>query len=181
MTDDPFDALGLAPGASAEEIRSRFRELALVHHPDRGGDARVMAGLLLAYRAALGAKGAEDAPSLPRPPRRGRGDARARRERDVASFTIDALPVDAFEGLRLAAASLGDIADEEPPYAIEFLVRAIEFLVREGDALWCRCELFPDAGSTTVAVTVAPAGDEPLVRVDGMRDLLVAEINSLEW
>jgi hypothetical protein len=30
-----------------------------------------------------------------------------------------------------------------------------------------------------VAVTVAPAGPEPLVRVDGMRDLLVAEINSL--
>ncbi|MFM7262737.1 MAG: J domain-containing protein [Acidimicrobiales bacterium] len=174
MTDDPFDALGLEPGASAEEIRTRFRELALVHHPDRGGDAGVMAGLLVAYRAALGASGPDAAPVVPRRGRRGRADARARRERDVASFTIDALPVDAFEGLRLAAASLGDIADEEPPYAVEFLVRG-------GDALWCRCELFPDAGSTTVAVTVAPAGDEPLVRVDGMRDLLVAEINSLEW
>ena len=174
MTGDPFVVLGLERGASADLIRARFRELALVHHPDRGGDARVMSELLAAYRAALAEPdGAPEEPAVQRR-RRGRRDARARRERDVASFTIDSLPVDAFEGLRLAAASLGDIADEEPPYAIEFLVRG-------GDVLWCRCELFPDAGSTTVAVTVAPAGEEPLVRVDGMRDLLVAEINSLEW
>jgi len=174
VTGDPFAVLGLAPGAPADEIRARFRELALVHHPDRGGDAKVMADLLAAYRAALdGPTAADGEPAAPRV-RRSRRDVRARRERDVASFTIDSLPVEAFEGLRLAAASLGDIADEEPPYAIEFVVRG-------GDVMWCRCELFPDAGSTTVAVTVAPAGDQPLVRVDGMRDLLVAEINSLEW
>lgn len=174
MTQDPFAVLGIAPGSSSEEIRSRFRELAMLHHPDRGGDATRMATLVAAYRSALAVAGTAEPLRGGVSRRRRSAGTRLRRERDVASFTIDTLPVEAFEGLRLAVVSLGDIADEEPPYAIEFLLRG-------GDVLWCRCDLFPDAGSTTVAVTVAPAGDEPLVRVDGMRDLLVAEINSLDW
>jgi hypothetical protein len=28
---------------------------------------------------------------------------------------------------------------------------------------------------------VSPAGDQPLVRVEQMRDILVAELNSLDW
>jgi hypothetical protein len=165
LTQDPFGVLGLGPRASESEIRARFRELAMREHPDVGGDATTMAGLIAAYRAALASVGSP-ARRVSVPSRR------ARKERDAASFTVDVLPVEAFEYVRLAAASLGDIADEDVPYALEFVVRA-------GENIWCRCELFPDAGSTTVAVTVAPAGPEPLVRVDGMRDLLVAEINSL--
>ena len=166
MTQDPFRVLGLLPDAPETEVRARFRELALREHPDVGGDPAVMAQLIDAYRAALALA------SAPRAPRGRTPQRRARSERDASSFTVDVLPVEAFEYVRLAAAALGDIADEEVPYALEFVVRA-------GENLWCRCELFPDAGSTTVAVTVAPAGPEPLVRVDGMRDLLVAEINSL--
>jgi len=37
--DSALATLGLAPGASDEEIRARFHALCLEHHPDRGGDA----------------------------------------------------------------------------------------------------------------------------------------------
>lgn len=35
IPDDPFLILGLGPGASAEEVRKRYRELVREHHPDR--------------------------------------------------------------------------------------------------------------------------------------------------
>ena len=42
--DDPYEVLGVSPGASVDEIRSSYQRLARVHHPDRqassggGGD-----------------------------------------------------------------------------------------------------------------------------------------------
>jgi len=35
MPDDPFLILGLAPGASSDEVRKRYRDLVREHHPDR--------------------------------------------------------------------------------------------------------------------------------------------------
>lgn len=173
----PFEVLGIPPGSDEAAVRSAFRERARRLHPDVGGDDRSMAELVEAYRAAVAEvrrprPDAQAGQAAPVGRRRGRD--RRRFEHDVASFTVDALPVVAFEALHIVAASLGDISDEEPPYMVEFLMR-------DADSLWCRCDLVPDAGSTTVAVTVSPAGEEPLVRVDGMRDLLVAELNALDW
>ncbi len=37
--EEALAVLGLGPGASPGQIRRRYRELALEHHPDRGGDA----------------------------------------------------------------------------------------------------------------------------------------------
>lgn len=37
---DALRVLGLEAGASATEIKRRYRRLAMVHHPDRGGDPR---------------------------------------------------------------------------------------------------------------------------------------------
>lgn len=48
---EPHRVLGVRAGASVEEIRSRYRELALRHHPDRGGDAAEMRKVNEAYRA----------------------------------------------------------------------------------------------------------------------------------
>ncbi|CAE8645060.1 unnamed protein product, partial [Polarella glacialis] len=44
-----YDVLGVAPEVSAQEIRKAYRQLALKHHPDRGGDARVFQELSAAY------------------------------------------------------------------------------------------------------------------------------------
>lgn len=46
---DPFAALGLSAGATLAQARERFHELALEHHPDRGGDAERMRALIEAY------------------------------------------------------------------------------------------------------------------------------------
>lgn len=135
-------------------------------HPDTGGDDRSMAGLIDAYRSAL--RLAEQTHN------RGRRLRRVRTERDIASFTVDELPVVAFEGLRLAASAIGDIADEEPPYMIEFLVR-------ENGGSWCRCDLVPDAGASTVSVSVSALSETSTLDCEGLRDILVEELNQLDW
>ncbi|HEX2755307.1 MAG TPA: J domain-containing protein, partial [Candidatus Limnocylindrales bacterium] len=38
---DPWRTLGLAPGATQDEIRRAYRRLAKVHHPDAAGDAEL--------------------------------------------------------------------------------------------------------------------------------------------
>jgi len=48
---DPWYVLGVPPGASLEEARGRYRELALQHHPDRGGDEAQMRRFTRAYDA----------------------------------------------------------------------------------------------------------------------------------
>ena len=164
---DPFGVLGVDPNADEAEIRRAFRRLARAEHPDLGGDSSRMAVLIDAYRSAL-----QMVSPVTRDRRvSGRG---ARVERDVASFTVDALPVVAHEALLMVASVLGDVAEDDPPYLLEFLMR-------DGGDVWCRCDLVPDAGSTTVSVTVSPVGDEPLARCEMVRDLLVAELNALSW
>ena len=38
MSHDPFKVLGLKRSASDEDIKQKYRELILIHHPDKGGD-----------------------------------------------------------------------------------------------------------------------------------------------
>ncbi len=44
-----YDDMGLPPSATDDEIRARYRELAMVAHPDRGGDPVVFRLLTEAY------------------------------------------------------------------------------------------------------------------------------------
>ena len=46
-----YKTLGLAPGASEEEIKKAFRKLAMKHHPDRGGDEAEFKRIKEAYEA----------------------------------------------------------------------------------------------------------------------------------
>jgi DnaJ-domain-containing protein 1 len=46
--------LGVRPGATREEIRSAYRRLATLHHPDHGGSVERMREINLAYHAVKG-------------------------------------------------------------------------------------------------------------------------------
>lgn len=49
----PFEVLGLADGASADDVKARWRDLRSEHHPDHGGDADEFHRLRMAYDDAL--------------------------------------------------------------------------------------------------------------------------------
>ena len=49
---DCWQVLGVERGASKAAISERYRELAMEHHPDRGGDSARMATINAAYREA---------------------------------------------------------------------------------------------------------------------------------
>lgn len=57
----PLDVLGLAPGASSDEVRNAYRLLALRSHPDRadGGDAQRFRAVAAAYQVLAKGVGAE--------------------------------------------------------------------------------------------------------------------------
>lgn len=47
-----FEKLGLAEDATAEEVKLRWRQLSMQHHPDRGGDKDIFYELNQAYEQA---------------------------------------------------------------------------------------------------------------------------------
>jgi DnaJ-class molecular chaperone len=53
--DNPYTILGLKQGASKDEVKKAYRNLAKKHHPDVGGDAEVFKKILAAY-SLLGGK-----------------------------------------------------------------------------------------------------------------------------
>ena len=57
----PFEQLGLSATASVYEVKTRWRELAGTHHPDRGGEAEAFGRLQKAYREALAIATTRDA------------------------------------------------------------------------------------------------------------------------
>ncbi len=50
MNKDPYDILGVAKTASADEIKKAYRRLANQHHPDKGGDAEKFKEINWAYQ-----------------------------------------------------------------------------------------------------------------------------------
>ena len=214
MSDDPFVELGLSRDASLDEVRAARRRLAFEFHPDRGGDAASMQRVNAAFDAAVAhITGRRRLPELPSTPgsdasrmqsrstsadaTRGRaqrdpppvrwGKQRHRFEQDAPSFTVDALPVEAFEALLVVAAWIGEVLDDDPPYVLECHLH-------EPAPCWCRLDLVPDAGGSTVSITVAaPAGEElpstdpsstdpsffDVSFVERVRDVWVEQLNQL--
>jgi hypothetical protein len=173
MTADPFEVLGLARTATASEISEARRRLAKELHPDLGGSESAMQAVNRAHDEALqmvgeGAVPAVEEVPVPQPPRRPNRHVL----HDWPSFTLDVLPPEAFEYVLLAGSILGQLMVDEPPYVLEVLFN-------DPVQCWCRLDLLPDAGSTTVSLTVAGIDDEPAPDPELIRDLWVAALNEL--
>ncbi len=198
---DPFEILGVSRSVSLGELRAARRRLAFELHPDRGGDAAAMRALNAAFDAAVGHLTGrrplpEPAPATRRGRRRGAAGAdrgataspggagtgaartteeprRPQRDHDIPSFVIEALPVEAFEALAGVAGWIGEVLDDEPPYLLEVHLF-------EPSPCWCRLELVPDAGASTVSLFVASDGGQtPPPPVEDVRDLWVTLLN--QW
>nr|MBA3606308.1 hypothetical protein [Acidimicrobiia bacterium] len=91
---------------------------------------------------------------------------------DVASFTIEALPAEAFESVLVAASWLGDVVVDDPPYLLEIDLG-------EPFDCWCRLDLVPDAGASTVSVMLASRDGRPVPDLDAVRDAWVSTLNQL--
>lgn len=52
--DEALRVLGLEQGASDAEVKRRYRELAMQHHPDRGGDTATLQAINAAVEILLG-------------------------------------------------------------------------------------------------------------------------------
>ena len=186
--DDPFLRLGLDPaGADAAAVRAARRRLARDLPPDVvGGDGAAMRDLNAAAAAALAALAARAARpdshtgaerSTPadrhRAPRSSGADSGLRS--DHPSFTVEVLPAEAFEGLVVVASWFGEVIDDSPPYALEVLLT-------DPLSAWCRLDLVPDAGATTVSIAVGPGpGAAGVPGVEEVRDLWVSALNRLDW
>jgi hypothetical protein len=168
--------LGLPGDAGERDVVEARRRLAKRVHPDAGGSVEDMQRLNDAVNAALDAiatrRSGWERPRRP-PPRRPTTAAGPVR-RDHPSFTIEALPVEAFEALLIVASWLGELVDDDPPYGLEVML---------SDPLggWCRLDLVPDAGASTVSVAVAANPSGPAPTVEAVRDAFVAGLNQLDW
>jgi len=170
--------LGLSADAGEREIVATRRRLAKQAHPDAGGSVGQMQRLNDAADAALSivASRKGSMPSESSPSRRVVDDppSPGPLRRDHPSFTIEALPAEAFEALVVVSAAIGDLIDDEPPYALEIALD-------EPRGGWCRLDLVPDAGASTVSVTVAGEPGHPMPSVDAVRDTFVDGLNQLDW
>ena len=184
---DPLTVLGLPPSATAEDVDAARRALAKRAHPDIGGSVAAMQRINAAADEALrrltagsSVHATRPAPHPPPPQRRApapqpAADTRPRfGRRDHPSFTIEALPAEAFEALLVVAGWLGDLIDDDPPYALEVAMT-------EPHQGWCRLDLVPDAGASTVSLVVAGEPGMPPPDLDEVRDAWIAGLNQLDW
>jgi hypothetical protein len=173
--------LGLPPGSSVEDVENARRTLAKSSHPDVGGSVRQMQAINAAAdeaaRIAAGQPSAAPAPSAkpapsaaPVPPPTPGWHWRV----DHPSFTVEALPAASFEALLVVASWLGETIDDDPPYRLD-----VE--LAEPVSCWCRLELLPDAGATTVGLAVGSELGVTAADVDAVRDAWIAALNALDW
>ena len=154
--------------ASVEEIRRAWKSKARIAHPDAGGSHEEMQMLNEALVDAL---------ANARPAQR--KTVYTVGTRDVSSFTVAVLPVECFLALEVVAAMCGPTVADEPPYAIEFMLHDAE--VRGALNGWCRCDLVPEAGATTVSITVGSIDHASLPNAEEVRDYLVDSLNEIDW
>jgi hypothetical protein len=169
--DAPFVRFGLTSAASLAELRVARRRLAFALHPDRGGSDEQMKQLNrdfdLAVKAILGRtemqvrRRADPAPTR---------NYRSSVQHDMPSFVINMLPAEAFEHLLVVTSWIGEVLVDDPPYLLEVHLH-------EPGPCWCRLTLVPDAGASTVSLTIAAYGETPPPDIDDVRDTWVKQLN----
>ncbi|HUS41085.1 MAG TPA: hypothetical protein VMY16_00330 [Ilumatobacteraceae bacterium] len=176
---DPFVTLGLGRHANSDDIRAARRRLAKAHHPDQGGDAADMQRINEAADAALLALDASvaDVPTTSASAERRSAPSDTPMSgiaRDVPSFTVEALPVETFEAMLVVASWLGEVLDDEPPYRLDAYLH-------EPFDCWCRLDVVPDAGASTVSITIGGVDGAPTPDVVAVRDAWVSNLNAIDW
>src|SRR4051794_25884635 len=68
MSRDPYQVLGVAPGASSEELHDAYRRLVKLHHPDRNGGSAESTPRFQEIQAAYEAVRSGKARPRPAPP-----------------------------------------------------------------------------------------------------------------
>ena len=53
--DSPYVILGIVIEATKDEIKTAFRKLAIIHHPDKGGDRAQFEKIMAAYSLLMAA------------------------------------------------------------------------------------------------------------------------------
>ena len=159
--------LGVSAEATLDQLHRAWRSLARTLHPDVGGDEASMRALNAAYEVCCRFVDRRDGPHLAEVP----ADVEPI-SRDVPSFVIEALPVVAFEALLVAASWIGEVLVDEPPYLLEVHLH-------EPVSCWCRLELVPDAGATTVSLTVAAVEGAAAPSTVLVRDQWIGTLNEL--
>jgi hypothetical protein len=172
---DPFAILGLNDTATAAAVRTARRELAKRHHPDAGGDAGMMGKInqaagealqLIADCATAAEPGARSVSEFNEDP--------TGVSRDVPSFTVEALPVETFQALLVVSNWIGEVLDDDPPYRLDTHLH-------EPAPCWCRLELVPDAGASTVSITLANEAGQPVPEIEQVRDIWIEQLNRYDW
>jgi hypothetical protein len=182
---DPFTVLGLPPGSTVEDVENARRTLAKSSHPDVGGSVRQMQVINAAADEAariatsrgsspVGQRPPSPAPTPPAPSSGSASGPAFHWRVDHPSFTVEALPAESFEALLVVASWLGETIDDDPPYRLD-----VE--LAEPVPCWCRLELLPDAGATTVGLTVGSERGVTAGDVDVVRDAWIAALNALDW
>jgi hypothetical protein len=181
VTGDPYRTLGVGPEADLADLVAARRRLAMTLHPDVGGDSAAMQAVNGAFDEAVRRLSSPSplpptAPTAPTPPTPPSPDVPIRRMRgvqyDSPSFTIDVLPAEAFEALLVVTGWMGEVLVDDPPYVLETFLR-------DPAPCWCRLDLVPDAGATTVSLTVAGVDGEATPDPEAVRDVWVANLNRL--
>lgn len=172
---DPFRELGIPSSASADDVRAARRRLAKEHHPDIvGGDTARMRRVNDAAAAALRTIAAAGGAARPTPEEPASRTDWSTTTTDVPSFTVEALPVETFEALLVVASWIGEVLDDDPPYRLDTHLF-------EPAPCWCRLELVPDAGASTVSLGIAAVGDGPPPSVESVRDVWIDQLNRYDW
>jgi hypothetical protein len=151
---------------SRGDIETAQRVLMKVVHPDMGGSHDAFIDVTRAVRILL--EKDETPQKLLDVPFHGS-------KSDHPSFTIDVLPVEAFEYLYVAACVLGQVADEDPPYSLQVLMN-------DPMHCWCLISVVPEAGGSIVSIAIHNADDsqQRTFNLQEIRDIWISTINEVQ-